>query len=186
MTTHLGSPHCDLPTEQFEFWPRGRTHKPIDKPITFMSSNLHKGTQRILRTEQFGIWPRRGTHKPIDNSPTMFICIITELADTLQAIQNLSIIFYVDNLVMYSEEFGPIKEVFKFLKKWCTENTMKENKGYAVQIGRKAGRKDTMEQRLKGITLQPSLTFTKREARQRPQLHWDPSVTFLQFQHLPC
>ena len=124
----------------------------------------------------------RGVLQGDSLSPTLFLCFVADLADALRDVPGLQILFYADDLVFYASEAQPIKDGFRILEKWCKENKLNVNVNKTKVLKfRKAGRLakgDKFRFNGKkiemcnsydylGITLQPSLTFTKHLLRRK-------------------
>jgi hypothetical protein len=115
-------------------------------------------------------------------SPTLFLCYVSDLADKLREITGLDFILYADDLVMYSVEPETIRQALRTLQEWCDHNEMSVNtRKTKIMKFRKCGRfartdiffyKDNMLDIVPsydylGVTLQPSLTFTKHVRRRK-------------------
>ena len=134
-----------------------------------------------LRTSQ-EIRQHRGVLQGDSLSPTLFLTFIADLADALRVVPGLEFIFYADDLVFYAAESDTIRRGFHALESWCRVNKLKVNvRKTKVMKFRKAGRLsrddnftfngETIELSQTydylGITLQPSLTFSKHLKRRK-------------------
>ena len=124
----------------------------------------------------------RGVLQGDSLSPSLFLCYISDLADSLRAIADLDFLFYADDLAFFSEDSTAIQAGLHALQRWCAANKMRVNTTKTkIMKFRKAGRLGSFDHftyqggeievtntyDYLGITLTPSLSFTKHLEKRR-------------------
>ena len=160
-----------------QFGVRGLTLRLLGNILNTNLIQVSDGLRRTPPIEQ-----TRGVLQGDSLSPTLFLTFVSDLAEALRTIPNLQFLFYADDLVLYSDDPDAIREGLDRLHEWCQENEIRVNtRKTKVMKFRNAGRLARTDRfwygvtplevcntyDYLGITLQPSLTFTKHLQRRK-------------------